>query len=176
MGALFFFLPLATVTMASATIGIDDASNADSIFDVKQRVLNAQPQDVRASAAARVTADPCGMDALAHGKTLGGTGVAQDGSAELNAQVANLTEADAEELCNMVYPLSHARVDTVLCVCRFCLQTFHFCWCSRILICVCFVCGGKRFSYYIASSLSITYVCTGTVAGSLDAWSCERCF
>jgi hypothetical protein len=38
------------------------------------------------------------MDALADDETLGGAGVAQDGSAELDVLLADLTEADVAEL------------------------------------------------------------------------------
>ena len=44
------------------------------------------------------SAGPRGMDALADDETLGGAGVAQDGSAELDVSVADLTEAEATEL------------------------------------------------------------------------------
>ncbi len=44
------------------------------------------------------TAGPYGMDALADDETLGGVGVARDGTAELDVLVADLTAAEAVEL------------------------------------------------------------------------------
>jgi hypothetical protein len=43
------------------------------------------------------------MDALADDETLGGAGVARDGSAELDVLVADLTAAEAEELGEKVW-------------------------------------------------------------------------
>ena len=48
---------------------------------------------------------PRGMDALADDETLGGAGVAQDGSAELDVLLADLTAAEAAELGSKVWSL-----------------------------------------------------------------------
>jgi hypothetical protein len=58
------------------------------------------------------SAGPRGMDALADDETLGGAGVARDGSAELDVLVADLTAAEAAELGSQVCHClgKHARI------------------------------------------------------------------
>jgi hypothetical protein len=52
------------------------------------------------------------MDALADDETLGGAGVARDGSAELDVLVADLTAAEAKKLDRNVWPCYlHTRED-----------------------------------------------------------------
>jgi hypothetical protein len=84
--------------MTGAVIAIDDASAADTVLSVKQRVFAANPKlPVHRQ---RLVYRPGlrGMDALADDETLGGAGVARDGTAELDVLLADLTEADAAEL------------------------------------------------------------------------------
>ncbi len=78
--------------MTGAAISIDDASAADTILSIKNRVFAANPKlHVRRQ---RLVYRPRGMDALADDETLGGAGVAQDGTAELDVQLADLTEQE----------------------------------------------------------------------------------
>ncbi len=84
--------------MAGAAIAIDDAAAADTILSVKQRVFAANRKLFVRRQRLVYSAGPRGMDALADDETLGGAGVARDGTAELDVLVADLTEAEAKEL------------------------------------------------------------------------------
>ncbi len=86
------------VTMAGASIAIDDAAAADTVLSVKQRVFAANRKLFVRRQRLVYSAGPRGMDALADDETLGGAGVAQDGTAELDVLVADLTAAEAGEL------------------------------------------------------------------------------
>jgi hypothetical protein len=88
--------------MTGASIAIDDASTTDTILSVKEHVFAVNRQfHVRRQ---RLVYRPGvhGMDALADDETLGGAGVARDGTAELDVLVADLTAAEAEELDKQV--------------------------------------------------------------------------
>jgi hypothetical protein len=89
---------ITVVTMTGAAIAINDASAADKILSVKQRVHAANRTLFVRRQRLVYTAGPRGMDALADDETLGGAGVAQDGSAELDVLLADLTLAEAEAL------------------------------------------------------------------------------
>ncbi len=74
--------------MAGAAIAIDDASAADTILSVRQRVFAADREfPVRRQ---RLVYDPRGLNPLADDETLGGAGVAQDGSAKLDVLLVDL--------------------------------------------------------------------------------------
>ncbi len=88
--------------MAGAAIAIHDAAVTDTILSVKQRVFAANRMLFVRRQRLVYSAGPRGMDALADDETLGGAVVAQDGSAELDVLMADLTAADAEELCKKV--------------------------------------------------------------------------
>jgi hypothetical protein len=90
------------VTMAGAAIAIDDAAAADTILSVKQRVFAADPKLFVRRQRLVYSAGPRGMDALADDETLGGAGVARDGTAELDVLVADLTAEEVKELSNAV--------------------------------------------------------------------------
>ena len=98
------------VTMAGAAIAIDDAAAADTILSVKQRVFALNRKLFVRRQRLVYSAGPRGMDALADDETLGGAGVARDGTAELDVLVADLTAAEAEELGKQVRLLTHSRV------------------------------------------------------------------
>ncbi len=89
---------ITVVTMAGATIAIHDAAAADTVLSVKQRVYALNRTLFVRRQRLVYTAGPRGMDALADDETLGGAGVAQDGSAKLDVLVADLTEAEMKEL------------------------------------------------------------------------------
>jgi hypothetical protein len=89
---------ISVVTMAGDAIAIHNAAAADSILIVKERVFAANRKLFVRRQRLVYSAGPRGMDALADDETLGGAGVAQDGSAELDVLVADLTEADDAEL------------------------------------------------------------------------------
>jgi hypothetical protein len=87
--------------MAGAAIAIDDADDDDTILSVKQRVFAANRKLFVRRQRLVYRPGPRGMDALADDETLGGAGVARDGTAELDVLVADVTEltaADVEEL------------------------------------------------------------------------------
>ena len=96
---------ISVVTMAGAAIAIDDASAADSILSVKRRVFAANRAMYVRRQRLVYTAGPRGMEPLADNETLGGAGVAQDGSAKLDVLLADLTREEAAKLCSQVRPL-----------------------------------------------------------------------
>ena len=90
--------------MAGAAIAIDDAAATDTILSVKQRVFAANNKLFVRRQRLVYSAGPRGLDALADDETLGGAGVARDGTAELDVLVADLSAAEAAELGNNVRP------------------------------------------------------------------------
>ena len=82
------------LSMAGAAIVINDAADNDTILSVKQRVLSANRDLFVRRQRLVYSAGPRGMDALADDETLGGAGVARDGSAEIDVLLADLTAAD----------------------------------------------------------------------------------
>ena len=89
---------ISVVAMTGAAISIDDASAADTILSVKERVFAANDKMPVRRQRLVFCPGPRGMDALADDETLGGAGVAQDGSAELDVLIEPLTEAEMETL------------------------------------------------------------------------------
>jgi ankyrin repeat protein len=89
---------ISVITMAGAAIAIDDASAADTIRSVKQRVFAAnRALHVRRQRLV-YRPGPRGMEPLTDDETLGGAGVAQDGTAELDVLLAHFTEAEETQL------------------------------------------------------------------------------
>ena len=84
--------------MNGAVISVHDASAADTILSVKERVFAKNRSLYVRRQRLVYTAGPRGMDALADDETLGGADVAQDGSAKLDVLLADLTEAEIAEL------------------------------------------------------------------------------
>ncbi len=89
--------------MTGAVIAIDDASAADSIRSVKQRVFAANHKLPVRRQRLMYRPGPRGMEPLADDDTLGGAGVAQDGSAELDVLLMELTAEEAAALSPMVW-------------------------------------------------------------------------
>ena len=90
--------------MSGATIVIDDASAPDSILSVKHRVSAANRKLPARRQRLVYSAGPHGMEPLADNETLGGAGVAQDGSAKLDVLLVDLTpEEQAAEHGYKVY-------------------------------------------------------------------------
>jgi hypothetical protein len=94
---------ITVVTMTGAAIAIEGMSTADTILSVKQRVFAANPKLFVRRQRLVYSAGPRGMDALADDETLGGAGVARDGTAELDVLVADLTKAEAAKLGKEVH-------------------------------------------------------------------------
>ena len=80
--------------MNGATIAIDDVCAADSILFVKQRVFALNSELPVRRQRLVYTAGPYDLDPIDDRETLGGAGVAQDGSASLDVLIADLTEED----------------------------------------------------------------------------------
>ncbi len=94
---------ISVITMTGAAIAIDDAAVADSIRSIKRRVFAANPKMPVRRQRLVYRPGPRGMDALVDDETLGGVGVARDGSAEFDVLLAMLTEAEVAELGPEVY-------------------------------------------------------------------------
>ena len=89
---------ISVVTMRGDVIAIDDASGTNTILSVKHRVFAAN-RELRVRQQRLVyRSGPRGIEPLANDETLSGAGVAQDGSAELDVLIVDLTEADVEQL------------------------------------------------------------------------------
>ena len=88
--------------MSGAAIVIDDAAAADTIISVKERVHAANRELPVRRQRLVYRPGPRGMEALADDETLGGAGVAQDGTAELDVLLVDLTAAEVEALGSKV--------------------------------------------------------------------------
>ncbi len=95
---------ITVVTMAGAVIAIDDAAAVDTILSVKRRVFAANDKLFVRRQRIVYMPGPHGMDALADDETLGGAGVARDGTAKLDVLVVDLSAAQAAELGQQVWP------------------------------------------------------------------------
>jgi hypothetical protein len=84
--------------MTGAAIAIENAAATDTILKIKKRLFTANGKLRVCRQRLVYSAGPHGMDALADNQTLRGAGVAQDGSAELDVLLADLTEEEADEL------------------------------------------------------------------------------
>ena len=84
--------------MTGASIAIEHTTPADTILSVKQRVFAVNRQLSVHRQRLMYRPGPHGMEPLADKETLGGAGVAQDGSAELDLLMEPLTAAEATEL------------------------------------------------------------------------------
>jgi hypothetical protein len=84
--------------MTGAAIAIDDASAADTVLSVKQRVFAANSKMPVRRQRLVYQPGPFGMDPLADDETLGGAGVARDGTAELDVLVVDLTPDEVATL------------------------------------------------------------------------------
>ncbi len=88
--------------MTGAAIAIDDASATDTVLSVKERVFAANRQLPVRRQRLVYRPGPHGIEPLLDDETLGGAGVARDGTAELDVLLAELTAAEAKELGDMV--------------------------------------------------------------------------
>ena len=84
--------------MAGAAIAIDDLSTRTKILTVKKRVFAANPKLFVRRQRLVYRPGPFGINPLADDETLGGAGVARDGTAELDVLMADLTAAEAASL------------------------------------------------------------------------------
>ena len=88
--------------MTGAAIVIDDASAINTILSVKQRVFAANRKLPVRRQQLVYRPGPRGINPLADNETLGGAGVAQDGSAQLDVLLAELSEAELRALSHKV--------------------------------------------------------------------------
>ena len=88
--------------MTGAAITIDDAAAADTVLSVKERVFAVNRKLYVRRQRLVYQPGPFDMDALADDETLSGAGVAQDGAAEMDVLLADLTAAEAAELGSRV--------------------------------------------------------------------------
>ncbi len=89
--------------MTGATIAIDDAARTDTILSIKERVFAANRELPVRRQRLMYRSGPLGIEPLADDETLGGAGVAQDGSAELDVLLAELTASQLAELGPQVF-------------------------------------------------------------------------
>ncbi len=89
--------------MNGAAIAIDEVSATDTISSIKRRVFAANRELPVRRQRLVYRPGPFGMDALADDETLGGAGVAQDGTAELDVLIEPLTEVESETLGEKVW-------------------------------------------------------------------------
>ncbi len=92
--------------MTGATIVIGDASDDDTILSVKERVFAANHKLPVRRQRLVYRPGPRGMEALADDETLGGAGVARDGSAVIDVLLAEMTKEDISELDSKVWVLA----------------------------------------------------------------------
>ena len=84
--------------MTGAAIAIDDAAATDTIRSVKERVFAANRELPVRRQRLVYRPGPRGLEALADDETLGGAGVARDGTAELDVLLTELTDAEVAAL------------------------------------------------------------------------------
>ena len=98
---------ISVVAMTGAAIAIDDAADTDTILSVKKRVNAVNPKLPVRRQRLVYRPGPRGMEALADDETLGGAGVAQDGTAKLDVLVEPLTDAEVaalgQKVCYFVF-------------------------------------------------------------------------
>ncbi len=84
--------------MTGASIAIDDAAATDTIRSVKERVYEANRELPVRRQRLVYRPGPRGLEALADDETLGGAGVARDGTAELDVLIEPLTDEEVAAL------------------------------------------------------------------------------
>ena len=84
--------------MTGAAIAIDNAATTDTILSIKRRVFAVNRKLPVHRQRLVYRPGPRGMEALANDETLGGAGVARDGSAELDVLLAELTAEEVAAL------------------------------------------------------------------------------
>ena len=89
---------ISVFAMTGAAIAIDNAAATDTIRSVKERVYAANREMPVRRQRLVYRPGPRGLEALADDDTLGGAGVARDGTAELDVLVEPLTDAEVAAL------------------------------------------------------------------------------
>ena len=91
--------------MTGAAIAIHDATAADTILSVKQRIFAANRHLLVNRQRLVYRPGPHGMEPLADDETLGGAGVARDSTAELDVLIEPLTRKELKALGEKVRAL-----------------------------------------------------------------------
>jgi hypothetical protein len=94
---------ISVVAMTGAAIVIDDACATDTVLSVKERVFAANRMLYVRRQRLVYRSGPRGIEPLADDETLGGAGVARDGTAELDVLLVELTAAEVAALGPMVW-------------------------------------------------------------------------
>jgi hypothetical protein len=102
--------------MAGAAIAIDDASATDTVLSVKERVFAVNDKMPVHRQRLVYQPGPYGMEALADDETLGGAGVAPDGTAILDVLLDEPTAEEVEALGKEVCCFLEQR-SVCVCVC-----------------------------------------------------------
>jgi hypothetical protein len=84
--------------MTGDTVAIHDATAIDTIWSVKQRVFAANSKLPVRRQHIMYRPGPRGIEPLADDETLGGAGVARDGTAELDVLLRPLTKSESADL------------------------------------------------------------------------------
>ena len=90
-------------TLTDATIVVDNLSAADTVLSVKKRVFALNPKLPVRRQRLVYSLGAQGLEPLTDKETLGGAGVAEDGSAELDLVLTDLTDSEARKLNAKVY-------------------------------------------------------------------------
>ena len=124
--------------MTGATIVIDDASAADTMRSVKERVFAANYRLPVRRQRLMYRPGPRGIEPLADDDTLGGAGVAQDGTAVIDMLLADLTAAEQTELDQKVIVLtSQKRQDANLTMHTFDMLRLVYLFCGAPVVSGC---------------------------------------
>jgi hypothetical protein len=97
---------ISVVAMTGAVIVIDNAAATETILSVKQRVFAANRELPVRRQRLVYRPGPRGLEALADDETLGGAGVARDGTAELDVLMEPFTESEISALGEEVFWLA----------------------------------------------------------------------
>ncbi len=89
---------ISVIPISHAVINMDGASATDTVLSIKKRIYAANSKLYVRRQRLVYSAGPHGQDALADYETLGGAGVATDGTAELDVLLVSLTAAEEESL------------------------------------------------------------------------------
>jgi hypothetical protein len=98
---------ISIVTMSGAAIAIENVSSNDTIQSIKERVFAVDRTLYMRRQRLIYLAGPRGMEPMADDETLGGAGVAQDGSAVIDVLLTSVPEKDSWRLDSKVRSQSH---------------------------------------------------------------------
>ena len=102
------------VAMTGATISIEDASAEDCVWEIKQLVYEHNRKMPAHLQRLMYRPGPYGIDPLPDNETLGGAGVAQDWSAELDVLLVEMTEAEIVVLNSKVILMSSCSFNCII--------------------------------------------------------------